>query len=148
MKRIFLSNSREETQAPSTSFARSIKAGAIFALYGDLGSGKTTFVQGVAKALGIKQSVTSPTFVLMKSYKINKPSIIKRKIKKITHIDCYRISKAGDAEGLGLEEVLSDPKSIVFIEWPERIKDLLPKKIIKILFTHLGGDKRKIEVEI
>lgn len=124
----------------------------IIALQGDLGAGKTTFAQGFARALGVKERMISPTFVLMKIYQLGqtskaqsqKPGLSKKKtlhIKLATfnylvHIDCYRITHARDMEHLGLREILRDRDAIVVIEWPERIKKLLPKDAIVLNFTH------------
>ena len=102
-------------------------------LYGDLGSGKTTFIQGLAKGLGIKKRVISPTFVFMKQYK---PSFY--------HVDLYRINKVGEAKGLGLEEIFNEPKAIIAIEWAEKIKKILPKKKEDIYFDYVSENQRKI----
>lgn len=144
-----MSGSKEETQEIATIFAKSLKSGGIFCLFGELGSGKTTFVQGVAKTLGVKEHITSPTFVILKQYKVNfTPPISggarKQKMINLIHIDCYRLSKLEDAQGLGLEDIFENFENLVFIEWPERILDILPKKRINITFKHLGRDKRRI----
>jgi len=114
----------------------------VFALSGDLGAGKTTFVQGFISGAGIKKRVISPTFVLIKTYKLKNL----KTYKLIHHIDCYRIKKAKELLSLGLKEILKDPKNIVLIEWPEIIKKYLPagkaglpKNIIQIKFEH--GEK-------
>lgn len=103
----------------------------VFALSGDLGTGKTTFSKGFIAGAGVKRKITSPTFVLVKSYKI--------KSYKIYHIDCYRIKKPKELFDSGLEEILKNPKNIVLIEWPEIIKKYLPKGAIWIEFKH--GEK-------
>lgn len=114
-----------------------LRGGEILALVGDLGSGKTTFTQFLAKELGVKENVTSPTFVLMKKYKIEK--LRKQKNKKIKrylyHLDAYRLSSPDEALDLGLEEIWSDPKNITVIEWADRIADILPEKRIEIAFS-------------
>ena len=105
----------------------------IFCLYGDLGSGKTTFIQGIAKGLGIKRRVVSPTFVFMKQYGSH-----------FYHVDLYRINKVGEAKGLGLEEIFNEPKAIIAIEWAEKIKKILPKKKEDIYFDYVSENQRKI----
>lgn len=108
-------------------------------LYGDLGGGKTTFLQGFAKGLGVKQKVLSPTFVVMKSYKV-------KSCKVFYHLDCYRLRNEKDAKELGLVEILKNPENIVAIEWPERIKKILPKNVIKIKFKFISTNERAIIV--
>ena len=107
----------------------------VILLYGDLGGGKTTFLQGLAKGLGIKQKVLSPTFVIMK------------KFNNFYHLDCYRLQNEKDAKELGLTEVLQNPENIVAIEWPERIKKILPKNAIKINFKFVSSTERDIIIK-
>ena len=107
----------------------------IFCLYGDLGSGKTTFLQGLAKGLGIKRRVVSPTFVFMKQYGLC-----------FYHVDLYRVNNVKEAKGLGLEEIFKDSKAIVAIEWAEKIKEILPKKRIDIQFNYLNHNERRIVI--
>lgn len=115
----------------------------VIALHGNLGAGKTTFVQGFLRGLGVKSKITSPTFVIVKSYKV--------KSYKVYHIDCYRIKKPTELVLLGIKEIFSPPaggpKNIVLIEWPERIKKLLPKNIFKINFKH-GKKEHERTIEI
>ncbi len=109
----------------------------VFALTGDLGSGKTTFVQGFLKALGIRKKITSPTFVIFKRFKVKG-----LRFKNIYHIDCYRIQKPNDLLILGLKEILNNPQNIVLIEWAEKVKRILPKNTIWLKFEH--GKKENI----
>lgn len=141
--RVFVTNSFEETQKLGEDFARSLLAGMQgetlnVALYGDLGAGKTTFVQGLAKGLGIKRRIISPTFMIVRSYELG--------VMGFYHIDLYRTEGNKDIETLGLEEILNDPKNIVVIEWAEKVGDLLPKKRWEIRFEYLGEDKRNITI--
>ncbi len=99
--------------------AHHIDAATVVALVGDLGSGKTTFVQGVARALGVLESVTSPTFVIQKVY-----STPRGRWKNMVHIDAYRFTSPTEAHILRLEETLRDASNLVFIEWPERVADV------------------------
>jgi len=103
----------------------------VVGLEGDLGSGKTTFIQGIAQGLGIKDKITSPTFVIMKKYNF------------LYHIDCYRI-ESDDLLELGFKEIISQPGNIIMIEWAERVKDVLPENTIWIKFEYLDKNKRRI----
>lgn len=146
---IFITNSYEETQKLGKEFVpqsgillRRTKGPIIIALYGELGSGKTTFVQGLAKGLGIKRRIISPTFIIVRSYKLKSQSS-----RFFYHIDLYRIESEKDIEGLGISEVLNDSQNIVAIEWAEKIKNLLPHKRWDIYFEYLSDNKRRIKIE-
>lgn len=104
----------------------------VIALCGNLGAGKTTFAQGFARALGVKMPVTSPTFVLMKIYALEK----KKYLKHLVHIDAYRIESAAELEHLGFRELLNDKDAVILIEWADRIKKLLSKDTMWITFAH------------
>lgn len=141
-----ITKSSEETQELAQDFAEKLKGGETLALYGELGSGKTTFVQGLAKGLGIKRRIISPTFIIVRTYKIS----IKYKvlsIKYFYHIDLYRINSDKEIEGLGIKEIMNDPQSIVAIEWAEKMGDLLPKERIDIHFKYVDESKRRIKIE-
>jgi len=161
---IFITNSFEETQKLGEKFAKRFFARrplgeAIIALYGELGSGKTTFVQGMAKGLGIRRRIISPTFIIIRSYKIkNQKSSFdnasdknikytNKKLKMFYHIDLYRIKSDKDIEGLGLDEIIDDPKNIVAIEWAEKIGGLLSRKRWDVGFEDLGEDERRITIK-
>lgn len=129
----FVTESAEETRRLGEEFGRVIRSSQItVSLIGDLGGGKTTFTKGVAKALGIKEEVRSPTFVMLKEYKT--------KYGKLVHVDAYRLSD--DFEDIGLADYFGQAK--VLIEWAGNVRNLLPKDFIEVSFEHLGGDKRKI----
>lgn len=102
--------------------------GQVIALSGDLGAGKTAFVKELAQHLGIQHEVTSPTFVIMKSY----PVINHPPLKILTHIDAYRIESDDEMRVLGFEELLQDCSRILCIEWPEKIQALIPETAIKV----------------
>ncbi|MEX2012886.1 MAG: tRNA (adenosine(37)-N6)-threonylcarbamoyltransferase complex ATPase subunit type 1 TsaE [Candidatus Levyibacteriota bacterium] len=136
-----ISNNFAETQSIGKQLGRDLKQGTVIALYGELGAGKTTFVQGMAKSLGVKNRILSPTFIIVRKYKIDDKRL---KIKDFYHIDLYRIENEKGLEGLGIEEVLSDKDAIVAIEWAEKLKSKLPKKRLDVYFEDLGEDKRKI----
>lgn len=128
-----ITNNFEETQKLGTEFAAQIKMGGVLCLEGELGAGKTTFTQGLLGGLGCEGPFTSPTFVLMKKYKEN-----------IYHLDAYRISE-DDLDNLGWEELISEEKNIIIIEWPERIKSKIPQKAKWINFSWLDENKRQIK---
>jgi tRNA threonylcarbamoyladenosine biosynthesis protein TsaE len=110
-------------------------------LEGELGSGKTAFVQGFAKGLGIREKILSPTFVLIKKYPLkNMP------YKSFYHIDCYRFKKLKDLLDLGFEEIISNSQNIVALEWADKLKITLRKHPIKIKFKFINKNKRKISI--
>jgi tRNA threonylcarbamoyladenosine biosynthesis protein TsaE len=113
----------------------------VFALTGDLGSGKTTFIQGFAKGLGVKNRLTSPTFLIFRNYPLKKGGF-----KKLFHVDAYRLKESKELDVLGLKEDIKNPKNIVFIEWAEKIKDVLPKNAVGIKFDHHRENERIIEI--
>jgi len=110
-------------------------------LYGDLGGGKTTFVQGVAEELGVKETVNSPTFVIMKKYKS-----VKNKKYSLYHFDCYRVSDYKDILSLGWEEIINGENNIIIAEWPEKIEKILPKKRLNLRFEFVDENVRRIRV--
>ncbi len=113
------------------------KGALVLALKGNLGSGKTTFAQGLLRGLGVRGRVNSPTFVLMKRFKLSN-----RGFKNAYHIDCYRVKKSAELSSLGLGEIFSDPKNIVLVEWPERLGRILPKNTLEIKFGHKKENER------
>lgn len=114
----------------------------LIALRGDLGAGKTTFTQVLAKELGITEAIQSPTYVLMKSYPISFG-----RFTKLIHIDAYRLDKPEEFSALKPESFLSDPQNLIVIEWPERVEGVLPKPDMLLNFSHEGEDhERNIEI--
>lgn len=146
----FLTNSAFQTKKLGEELAKKIlaqkpaKSAIVIALEGGLGTGKTTFLQGFAKGLGIRQRITSPTFVIIKKYKMQDT---KRKIQNFYHIDCYRISWVREISGLGLKEIISSPKNIIAIEWADRIQKILPRDRIGLKFRFINKNTRKVVVE-
>ncbi|MDP1721756.1 MAG: tRNA (adenosine(37)-N6)-threonylcarbamoyltransferase complex ATPase subunit type 1 TsaE [Candidatus Gottesmanbacteria bacterium] len=110
-------------------------------LYGELGSGKTTFVQGFGKALGITSRLLSPTFYIVRRYQLVKQSGF------LYHIDLYRIGDEKELVELGIPEMLRDSDSIVLIEWADTLGGLLPKRRVDIRFEVLENDSHKISME-
>ena len=115
------------------------KAAAVMALYGELGSGKTAFVKAAAQALGVSETVTSPTFVLEKIYMLaDKP------FSRLIHIDAYRFLRPEELTALGFETIAADPKNLIFIEWAERVETLLPKDVERMYFKTIDETTREI----
>ena len=114
----------------------------IVALSGDLGAGKTAFVKGVAKALGVKEHVTSPTFVIMKLYDLEGQTF-----KKLVHIDAYRLKGEHHLKVLGWHELVSKPENLIFIEWPEQAGGAVPQSALRIHFRYSGDDERELVYE-
>jgi len=132
-----ITQSPEETKKFAAGLAGQLKAGSVLALHGDLGSGKTCFVQGLAEALGVKEIVNSPTFTIINEYQGHC---------RLYHIDLYRINSAAEAEALGLTEFL-EGAGVTAIEWPEKISLLLPKDAIHIYFEFMDVNRRRIRIE-
>ena len=139
MKQRVVTKSAKETHQRGFSFAKRTLAHTL-CLHGELGSGKTTFAQGILSAYGAKKPHTSPTFAIVKTYKV--PSKI-HGVTTIHHIDTYRIS-AKDLVNLGWHEMVTDSSALVVIEWPERIKTLIPNDAIWIFFSTLSEHVREI----
>src|SRR3989344_677301 len=123
----FITNNFEETQLAGQNLARQIlakkldKQAVVLALSGDLGAGKTTFLQGFAKGLGITEVVNSPTFVILKKFKITRnkeQETITKRFENFYHIDCYRLDSPEEILQLDFKEIISDSQNIVAIEWP------------------------------
>jgi tRNA threonylcarbamoyladenosine biosynthesis protein TsaE len=136
-----ITESAQETQKLGIVLAKEIihqlaEKALVIGLEGELGSGKTTFIQGLAKGLGIKERLTSPTFVILKRYG------------RLFHLDCYRINKPEEILDLDFKEILNQPEDIIVIEWAEKVKKILPKNTLWIKFEHLGQDKRRISLRI
>ncbi len=130
----YVSKSTKQTLKIATEYAKTLKAGDVVLLDGEMGAGKTLFTQGIAKSLGIKEQITSPTYAYMNDY----DGIL-------YHYDCYRLSSGEDAEALGLTDYFY-LDGICVIEWAQNIKSVLPKncKIVKI--EKINEKTRKITI--
>jgi tRNA threonylcarbamoyladenosine biosynthesis protein TsaE len=137
----YTTNNIEETGRVAKEIAQNLQGGEVLALSGNLGAGKTVFVKALAKAMGIEDNITSPTFVLMKVYDLELG-----KISKLVHVDCYRLEGQEDLADIGLSDYLAFDNSVVVIEWADKIINL-PDKTIKIKIESLGGDQRRIIVD-
>ncbi|MBT3295100.1 MAG: tRNA (adenosine(37)-N6)-threonylcarbamoyltransferase complex ATPase subunit type 1 TsaE [Verrucomicrobia bacterium] len=135
--REFISHSPEETHALAAELLKSLPARAVIALHGDLGSGKTCFVQGLAEALGVTEPVTSPTFTLVNEY---------MGTRALTHVDLYRLSDPDEALAMGFEELV-ESDGITAVEWAERAEELLPAETLHLRFkTPEDGTTRVISI--
>ena len=133
----FVTGSVEETQALGEGLGACLQAGDVVALHGELGSGKTTLVQGIARGLGRDAgSIKSPTFVLVREYPGDVPLI---------HVDGYRLSGAPAAAWLDVE-LLIGPRKITLIEWAERFEGLLPERHLEVHLTHVSANRRRLRV--
>ncbi|MDD5415692.1 MAG: tRNA (adenosine(37)-N6)-threonylcarbamoyltransferase complex ATPase subunit type 1 TsaE [Candidatus Daviesbacteria bacterium] len=136
----YISHGEDETKKIAEKFAKTTK-NHIFTLIGELGAGKTIFVQGFAKGLRITEKIISPTFVLIRQHKIPATT------KVLYHIDLYRLENIEDLQQLGLDEILTDPSSIILIEWAEKAKSFLPKNTVWIYFETINADQRRILIK-
>jgi len=154
----FISKSEKETLKFAESFARRLRGGEVIGLIGELGAGKTVFVKGLARGLGIKGRVQSPTFLLMKIYDVKKESSRKtgRKvtlsrglpIKFLCHVDAYRLMGADELVDVGLLDWLGRPDTVTVIEWADKVQKLLQgRKVIKINFE-IGEKEEKRIIKI
>lgn len=155
----YLTNNSSETLNLGEDFAKNLEGGDLVLLYGDLGAGKTTFVQGLARGLGIKDRILSPTFVLIRQYEIPHPTPLLKgeggnrknsrqaRTRNLYHVDLYRIEKQNDIESLGLDEIINEKESVTAVEWADRLLDFKQKKGYKVWFENTGEDKRKIIIQ-
>ena len=128
-------NSFEETKKFASRLSKKFQKGQVIALNGDLGSGKTTFSQGIAEGLGIEQHVGSPTFKLVSEYF--------GEDLKLYHVDCYRLNNAEDFLNLGGENLLIPENGITLIEWANIIQELLPEDVIEVAFSRIKEEPNK-----
>ncbi|MDD4409141.1 MAG: tRNA (adenosine(37)-N6)-threonylcarbamoyltransferase complex ATPase subunit type 1 TsaE [Candidatus Pacebacteria bacterium] len=114
----------------------------VIVLNGELGAGKTTFLQGFANGLGIKRKIQSPTFIIMNHFKIKDS-----RFKDYYHFDCYRLGSEQDMDFLDFDNLINDPSNIICIEWGENIKGVLPERRIDITFKVIDDKQRKIIIK-
>lgn len=121
----------------------------IFALMGDLGSGKTTFVQGLARGLGVNTRIISPTFIIMRKYMISPNTEHGIQYTEFYHIDLYRLESDIEKEikNLGIDDLWSNKENIIAIEWAEKARDFIPQNAVWITFENIGKGKRKIIIK-
>jgi tRNA threonylcarbamoyladenosine biosynthesis protein TsaE len=146
----YISKGYSQTKRLGFDLARKIlklgsgKKALVLGLKGDLGGGKTTFLQGFARGLKVKEKVLSPTFVIMRRFKIPKN---KSCFSDFYHMDSYRIKKPKEIQELGFKKIVSSSNNIVAIEWADKISKALPEKTIWIDFDFIDKNKRKITVK-
>lgn len=140
-----LTKNSTETKRAAAALAKKILAGraadqaAVIALIGDLGAGKTTFVQGFARALGVKSRMVSPTFLIFRKYELRD-----KKFTRFYHVDAYRIKKISELKPLGFKEIIDDPRNIVIIEWANLVSRALPEKFYRVRLAHGKKESERI----
>jgi len=117
------------------------KGALVVCLFGDLGAGKTAFTQSIAKHLGIKEKIKSPTFVILKKYPLKKSN----NYKFLFHIDAYRLKNEKELLHLGWEEIISNKEHLVFIEWPENVSKIIPSDAKNVYISHIKNDARNLK---
>ena len=132
------SRSEDETEALGKTLMRLLPEGAVVALRGELGAGKTCLVRGMAAAIAAEAAVSSPTFTMVNEYE-GTP--------KIYHLDLYRISEPREVMDLGYEDLFDDPDGVCVIEWAERAEEFLPPKRLDITLEHAGRTTRTIRIQ-
>lgn len=130
---VFLSESSEATMAFAAEYAKTLSAGDVVLLDGDMGAGKTVFAKGVAKGMGISDEVTSPTYAYMNDYD-----------GRLFHYDCYRIQSPRQAENLGLADYF-ELGGVCLVEWSENIAPLLPERVKRVKIRKIDENTREIE---
>ena len=128
--------SAEETRGVGERLGRTLRAGDVVALTGDLGAGKTCFVQGLARGLGARTWPTSPTFVLVNEYRADRP---------IHHVDAYRVAGPAELVDVGLLELI-DGDGVTVVEWADKVADLLPDRAIHVALDGVGDEPRTMRI--
>ncbi|MDD5589664.1 MAG: tRNA (adenosine(37)-N6)-threonylcarbamoyltransferase complex ATPase subunit type 1 TsaE [Candidatus Portnoybacteria bacterium] len=147
----FLTKNARETQKVAGEIVGSLlkknrTKAAVLALEGELGGGKTTFVQGLVDIFELKVPITSPTFVVMKRYEIGNPEISKI-FKNLYHADCYRLEHSQDLAALGFGEIIKNPENLIIVEWADKVREIIPDDAAWIKFEWMGEEERKIEIK-
>jgi tRNA threonylcarbamoyladenosine biosynthesis protein TsaE len=132
----YITHSPEETEEAGRKFSERLLAGSVVVLTGELGAGKTVFVKGIARGMGVKGYIKSPSFTIVNVYEEGRLPLY--------HIDLYRIERG--IEGLGLEEYIYG-RGVAVIEWGEKAEAFLPEGAIRVRFFYEGEDARRIEVD-
>ncbi len=146
-----ITESETGTLAVAAAFAATLNPGSVVALIGELGTGKTVFVRGVAHAFGVKEKITSPTFTLIHEYhsKVTESKVKKSEFGKnihLYHMDLFRMNNVKEIADIGAEDYFYGD-GICLVEWAEKLEKLLPKDSILVTIEHLGGNQRKIQIE-
>ncbi len=138
-----ISISKSHTEKLGQDFSKKIKPRDVICLYGDLGSGKTTFVKGLARALNVRSRVISPTFIIVRTHLVAGSE----NIDTLYHVDLYRLDNLAEIKRVGLKDLLNDDRGVVIIEWPEKGKKILPKKRWEIFFRQLDKNSREVIIK-
>ncbi|MCS7050932.1 MAG: tRNA (adenosine(37)-N6)-threonylcarbamoyltransferase complex ATPase subunit type 1 TsaE [Thermomicrobium sp.] len=136
-----VSHSPDQTRQFATTLARHLRGGDVLLLQGPLGSGKTTFVQGLARGLGIREYVQSPTFILVNEHRGSLPDGTPI---RLYHVDLYRLEDPGELTTFGLDDCLSDPQGVVVIEWSERLPPSWVEEFLVLRLEPLAETKRRL----
>lgn len=115
----------------------------VVGIVGELGAGKTTFVQGFARALGVKEKIVSPSFVVMRAFRLGG----RKKFRHLIHIDCWRLKNSKEIKELGFSKLAEDRGAVILIEWADRIKNILPFHTVWISIICVAPHKREIVVD-
>lgn len=137
MERVVITEGPEETIRLGEELAGRLAEGDVVALVGGLGSGKTTLVKGIALGLFVRQAVTSPSFLLARTYQGRVP---------LHHLDAYRVRHVDEFREAGLEEFLPPEEGITVVEWADRVAELIPPGSLWIHFAYLEGERRKLTI--
>jgi len=132
----FFSRSPEQTRSIGMRLGGALQAGDVICLQGDLGAGKTTFVQGIARGWGSSDPVSSPTFIIVNVYRRADQS-------QLFHMDAYRLDSTAEAEELDLDSMLA--QGALLIEWPERINGLVPSERLWVQLEHIDEEERELK---
>lgn len=137
--RVWTAQGAAETQALGRALAAALKPPLVIALHGDLGAGKTTFVQGLAAGLGVRSRVSSPTFILVNEHRGAGGT-------RLVHVDAYRLGAAAhaEAEDIGLAELLEDENAVVAVEWADRVAELLPPDHLLVELNYGAGEDERV----
>ena len=139
--------------------AQKRKGALLICLKGHLGAGKTALVKSLAKALGVKNHITSPTFVIMKTYNLQPTPVPEqssvrgtatnnKSFRKMVHIDAYRLKSGEELLALGFKDLLQNKRNLIFLEWPENVKEALPKKSATIYLKAMNEERREIKIKL
>jgi tRNA threonylcarbamoyladenosine biosynthesis protein TsaE len=140
LKKLFRTKSENETLRLAERFGRKLEPGTVVALTGEIGSGKTLFIKGISRGLGVKRDkeVKSPTFVLLHVYRTNPP---------LYHFDLYRLERSRELDAIGFDEFLSDTKAVTAVEWAERAQGRIPGDAVWVRLKVTGPSSRQIRIE-
>ena len=139
-----ITKSAQEPKKLAQDIAKKLKGGEVLALVGELGAGKTTFVQGLAEYFGDKENVSSPTFTLINEYQLKPRKLKSYKLQALIHIDCYRLETPQELLDIGFRDYLDNNNLVVVIEWAEKVKKILPKNTLWIFFEHGRQENERI----